>query len=211
MSAPSVLVVDDDPAVREVVAEGLQTEGYDILFAENGAEALVLVREAHPSVIILDLGMPVMGGLEFLSEIKLKPSDPIAVVVLTASGDAESAGASFDAGVSAFVKKPFTLNELRGAVKNAIAAKEHSALVTQLALAGAVQGVIQDEISQRLDAIGKYLQDVAGLKNKLGNMVGASLDPEIRELLSLLAPPGPQAGAEPGDGEQPTELDQFRA
>ena len=166
MSAPSVLVVDDDPALREIVAEGLQTEGYEIRFAENGAEALVLVREAQPNVIILDLGMPVMGGLEFLAEINLKPSDPIAVVVLTAMGDAESAGASFDAGVSAFVKKPFTLNELRGAVKNALAAKEHSTLVTQLALAGAAQGAIQDEISQRLDAIGKYLQDVAGLKNK---------------------------------------------
>ena len=204
MSAPSVLVVDDDPVVREVVAEGLRPEGYDLRFAENGAEALALVHEARPNVIILDLGMPVMGGLEFLSEIKLKPSDPIAVVVLTAYRDAESAGASFAAGVSAFVKKPFTLNELRGAVKNAIAAKEHSALVSQLAVAGAAEGMIQDEISQRLDAIGKYLQEVAGLRSQVGKVVRASIDPEIKELLDLLAAPAPQANVEIDEGEQPT-------
>ena len=124
MPKPSVLVVDDDQAVRDAVAEDLKRENYDLSFAENGLEGLRMVRDAPPTVIILDLWMPVMGGLDFLDQIQLKPSDPYSVIVLTAYGDGDSLKACYDGGASSFIKKPFNLYEIRGAVKNAVTVKQ---------------------------------------------------------------------------------------
>ena len=124
MSNPSVLIVDDDPAIREIVAAVLDREGYEVLLAENGQEALSWVREASPMVIILDLTMPVMDGIEFLSEIKLKPDDPYAVIMLTGYADDDRLKACYDGGVSICLKKPFDIHELRGAVKSAMAVKQ---------------------------------------------------------------------------------------
>ena len=126
MASPSVLVIDDDAAVREAVAEDLKREGYQLHFANNGREGLERVQEVSPTVIILDLRMPVMDGHEFLSHLDLKPSDPYSVVVLTAYGDADSVKSAYDAGVSTFLKKPFNLFEIRGVVRNAIAIKQLS-------------------------------------------------------------------------------------
>ena len=68
-----------------------------------------MVRDSPPTVIILDLRMPVMGGLDFLGQIQLKPSDPYSVIVLTAYGDDDSLKACYDGGASTFLKKPFNL------------------------------------------------------------------------------------------------------
>ena len=126
MANPSVLIIDDDAAVREAVAEDLKREGYQLHFANNGREGLERVQDVSPTVIILDLRMPVMDGHEFLSHLDLKPSDPYSVVVLTAYGDADSVKSAYDAGVSTFLKKPFNLFEVRGVVRNAIAIKQLS-------------------------------------------------------------------------------------
>ena len=163
MSNPSVLVIDDDFAVREAIRAGLRLEGYDLIFAENGADALETLKGATPRVVILDLNMPVMDGLEFLSNLQLKPSDEFSVVVITAHGSDESAEACFKAGISAFVKKPFTLNELRGAVETAIVNKEHSQLLETMLTERAASHMTQ-EISLRLDVLGKYLQELAQLQ-----------------------------------------------
>ena len=124
MASSSVLIIDDEPVAREAVAQDLKREGYDLHFAENGKEGLSLVRGAAPTVIILDLRMPVMDGQDFLNAIELKPSDPYSVIVLTGHGDSNAIKACYDAGVSTFIKKPFNLYEIRGVVKNAIVMKE---------------------------------------------------------------------------------------
>ena len=124
MSNPSVLIIDDEPAVREVVVEGLKREGYDFLHAENGKEGLTLAQQHLPTAIILDLRMPVMDGLEFLAKVSLKPSDPCSVIVLTGHGDDAAVKECYDAGVSNFLRKPFKLDEIRGAVKNVMALKQ---------------------------------------------------------------------------------------
>jgi len=132
MTQPSVLVIDDDAAVREAVAEDLKREGYELHFADNGREGLKRLPEVKPTVIILDLRMPVMDGQEFLTQLRLKPSDPYSVVVLTAYGDADAVKSCYDAGVSTFLKKPFNLFEIRGVVKNAIAIKQLSTHLEEL-------------------------------------------------------------------------------
>ena len=147
MANPSVLVIDDDAAVREAVAEDLKREGYQLHFANNGREGLEQVRDVSPTVIILDLRMPVMDGHEFLSHLDLKPSDPYSVVVLTAYGDADSVKSAYDAGVSTFLKKPFNLFEVRGVVRNAIAIKQLSTHLDEMVQERTV------ELEQRLREI----------------------------------------------------------
>lgn len=155
MTQPSVLVIDDDAAVREAVAEDLKREGYDLHFAMDGKEGLKRVKEIDPTVIILDLRMPVMDGQEFLTQLRLKPSDPYSVVVLTAYGDADAVKSCYDAGVSTFLKKPFNLFEIRGVVKNAIAIKQLSTHLEELVQERTV------ELEQRLreiTALNKFFQ-----------------------------------------------------
>ena len=155
MTQPSVLVIDDDAAVREAVAEDLKREGYELHFANNGREGLKRLPEVEPTVIILDLRMPVMDGQEFLTQLRLKPSDPYSVVVLTAYGDADAVKSCYDAGVSTFLKKPFNLFEIRGVVKNAIAIKQLSTHLEELVQERTV------ELEQRLRemiALNKFFQ-----------------------------------------------------
>ena len=124
MSEPTVLIIDDDRAVQIAIAEDLRREGYNRQFAEDGRHGLRLVQEIAPTVIILDLRMPVMDGFEFLTAIDLKPADPYSVIVLTGHGDIDSLRLCYDVGVSTFIKKPFNRYEVRGPVKNAIAMKQ---------------------------------------------------------------------------------------
>ena len=155
MTQPRVLVIDDDEAVRGAVAEDLKREGYDLHFATNGMEGLKRLQEIDPTVIILDLQMPVMDGREFLSQLHLKPSDPYSVVVLTAYGDADAIESCYGAGVSTFLKKPFNLYEIRAVVKNAIAAKQLNTHLEDLVQERTV------ELEQRLremTALNKFLE-----------------------------------------------------
>ena len=147
MSNPSILVIDDDFAVREAISAGLRQEGYNLLFAETGAAALDVLKGVAPHVVILDLKMPVMDGLEFLSNVELNSADAFSVVVLSAHVDDASAEACFKAGISALIKKPFTLNELRGAVQTAITNRERSQLFKDMMLERVAIDVIQDKIS----------------------------------------------------------------
>lgn len=155
MTQPRVLVIDDDAAVREAVAEDLKREGYDLHFATNGVEGLQRLQEIDPTVIILDLRMPVMDGQEFLTQLRLKPSDPYSVVVLTAYGDADAVKSCYDAGVSTFLKKPFNFFEIRNVVKNAVAIKNLSSHLDEM---------VQErttELEQRLreiTALNKFFQ-----------------------------------------------------
>ena len=153
MTPPSVLVIDDDAAVRDAVAEDLKREGYELHFATDGMEGLKRLQEVAPTVIILDLRMPVMGGREFLAQLSLKPSDPYSVVVLTAYGDADAVKSCYDAGVSTFLKKPFNLFEIRGVVKNAIAIKQLSTHLEEL-------------VQERTGELEQRLREITGL-NKL--------------------------------------------
>lgn len=82
-----VLLVEDDPDVRELVGEALLEEGYSVYPAENGLRGLELARELKPTVILLDLMMPVMNGWQFLAQQRAEPDlAPIPVVVVSAAG-----------------------------------------------------------------------------------------------------------------------------
>jgi CheY-like chemotaxis protein len=101
----TVLVVDDDAAIREVIAEVLRDEGYDVAEAANGAQALeALHAMAHPGLVLLDLMMPVMSGWEFLEEVRADGKlSHVPIVVVSAMAAP---------GVSGHLLKPVDLDRL---------------------------------------------------------------------------------------------------
>lgn len=119
-----ILVIDDKVNARKMLGETLKKEGYESLIAENGKEGLQLFHDHHPVLIILDLKMPVMDGIEFLEHIKLSPTDPFGVIMLTGYGTDEDVERCFDLGVSFFLRKPFNVFELMGLIRNTITLKD---------------------------------------------------------------------------------------
>src|SRR5512143_581967 len=108
----SVLVVDDERDIREAVAEVLKDEGYEVIDARDGAEALLQLRAHHPAVVLLDLMMPGMNGWEFCAARKREPElDAIPVIVISALGQVSGIDAA------AFLQKPFELDALVSAVR----------------------------------------------------------------------------------------------
>ncbi len=106
-----ILIVDDDPGMRTMLQTVLEYEGYRVEVARNGQEALEWLTQFKPSLILLDLMMPVMDGWQFLEEIQKDMLQPILpIVVLSASR--ELARVAKCLGVKAFLPKPFDLEKL---------------------------------------------------------------------------------------------------
>ncbi len=105
-----LLLVDDDPALRETLGEVLADEGYELRVASNGREALQALDGWRPDLVILDLMMPEMGAYAFRALQRQRQADPSPVLVLSASPALPTAGADLDA--VAVVGKPFRLQDL---------------------------------------------------------------------------------------------------
>ena len=109
MDAPApVLVVDDDPLLRELITEALLGEGYRVATAGDGSEAMDEVEAEEPSLILLDWMMPRMDGGAFVTELRRRqPDTAIPILVMTAGGEARERAASIRA--DGFIRKPFEL------------------------------------------------------------------------------------------------------
>lgn len=112
--AGRVLVVDDDPGIRALIAEGLEPEGYEVETASNGAEALEAIKRHRPATMLLDMRMPVVDGrgvASALKELGLK----VPTLVMT---DAENAGQwAQEIAAEGYLAKPFDLDDLLTAVE----------------------------------------------------------------------------------------------
>jgi two-component system response regulator MprA len=107
---PNVLVVDDDPKIRSVLGRGLHFEGYDVQLAADGAEALKIARETPPDVIVLDVMLPDMDGMEVCRRLRRGISTPI--LMLTARDAVPDRIAGLDSGADDYLVKPFEFDEL---------------------------------------------------------------------------------------------------
>ena len=117
----TILVVDDDRAMTGTLAEVLEAEGYTVLTANSGNEALALIRQAPPELVISDLRMSGMNGHQLQSEIRhLCPDLP--VVIITAFGSIETAVESMRRGAFDFITKPFVPEVLVASATRAISA-----------------------------------------------------------------------------------------
>lgn len=98
-----VLVVDDEPAIRNLERVILRSAGYHVLTASNGAEALEVLENAQPSIVVMDLQMPVMDGRSFFKELSARKGRP-AVLVVSSNG---ARRAQVELGAEASLEKPF--------------------------------------------------------------------------------------------------------
>lgn len=108
-----ILVVDDNQQLVSIVTSGLRQEGYDVRQAYNGIDALKALQTERPGLIILDVCMPEMNGIEFCSRIRSQPeSADIPIIFLTAKGKLEDKISGFNAGADDYLVKPFEFTEL---------------------------------------------------------------------------------------------------
>jgi len=111
-----ILIVDDEPAVRESLRRALELESYEIELAENGREALDLLAASGQDAVILDVLMPGLDGLEVCRRIR-RAGNRVPVLMLTARDEVENRVAGLDAGADDYVTKPFALEELLARVR----------------------------------------------------------------------------------------------
>ena len=115
---PQVLVVEDEPAQREVLAYNLEAEGYDVAKAETGDDALLLVDEVQPDVIILDWMLPGVSGIEICRRLKTRAETrSIPVIMLTARSEEADRVRGLETGADDYVVKPYSLIELMARVR----------------------------------------------------------------------------------------------
>ncbi|CAN0598324.1 unnamed protein product [Ectocarpus sp. 12 AP-2014] len=115
---PGVLVVEDEPAQREVLVYNLEAEGFDVAKAETGDEALVLVQETQPDVIILDWMLPGVSGIEICRRLKTNTATRgIPVIMLTARSEEADRVRGLETGADDYVVKPYSVIELMARVR----------------------------------------------------------------------------------------------
>jgi CheY-like chemotaxis protein len=123
MRPGKVLVVDDEPEVRHVLLEFLSSRGYDVTAASGGAEAVALVETIKPDLVLLDVAMPDMDGVETLKRIvAIEPA--LAVIMVTANADISITSKLLALGAVDYVPKPFDLDYLDQAVSIQITAAQ---------------------------------------------------------------------------------------
>jgi two-component system response regulator ResD len=108
----TVLVVDDEPTIVEVVSRYLERAGYATLGAADGSEALRLAEEGDPDLIVLDLMLPGIDGLEVMRRLHERPGTPVPVILLTARGEESDRLVGLRRGADDYVVKPFSPAEL---------------------------------------------------------------------------------------------------
>ncbi|HEX6501887.1 MAG TPA: response regulator transcription factor [Terriglobales bacterium] len=111
----NILVVDDEPQITRVLKTTLSSQGYGTRAASDGDEAVQLMKDWSPDLIITDLRMPNMDGLELCRQVRQKSRVPI--IVLSVKGEERTKVAALDAGADDYVMKPFSINELLARVR----------------------------------------------------------------------------------------------
>jgi two-component system KDP operon response regulator KdpE len=110
-----ILIVDDEPQITRVLRTSLSSQGYDIRVANDGETALEIMKDWTPDMVITDLAMPNMGGLELCR--RLRTTTQIPIVVLSVRGEEKTKVQALDAGADDYVTKPFGMEELLARVR----------------------------------------------------------------------------------------------
>lgn len=113
-----ILIVDDEPSIRQILETRLSIRGYTVILAANGEEALYLFHNEHPDLVILDIMLPKIDGYEVCSEIRKKSQAPI--IMLTALGDISDRVMGLELGADDYVIKPFSPKELEARIRSVL-------------------------------------------------------------------------------------------
>jgi two-component system alkaline phosphatase synthesis response regulator PhoP len=118
MHSPKILVVDDETYIVELVKFNLEKEGYQVVVAFDGIHALEMVKEENPHLILLDIMLPSMDGLEVCRTLKQDPNyNTIPIIMLTAKGEEFDTVLGLEMGADDYIKKPFSPREMVARVK----------------------------------------------------------------------------------------------
>ena len=114
----TILVVDDEPQIRRVLRATLSHEGYEVIEAKNGLEAVECAVKERPDLILLDYNMPEMNGIETCRKLRLSFEGPI--IMVTVRSTAQDKVVALDSGADDYVVKPFAIDELRARIRAAL-------------------------------------------------------------------------------------------
>jgi DNA-binding response OmpR family regulator len=121
-TSPLVLVADDDDDILMLVRATLTAAGYEVVTARDGAAALALLRERTPAAAVLDIAMPLLDGLEVLTQARADSATAeLPIVLLSARAQENDVARGYDLGASRYVRKPFSPRELRAVVDELVA------------------------------------------------------------------------------------------
>ena len=154
-SQPCVLLVEDEHAQREVLAYNLEAEGFRVSRAENGEEALLLVEEDLPDVIVLDWMMPNLSGIEVCRRLKLRPETRgIPIIMLSARSEEVDKVRGLETGADDYVVKPYSIGELMARVRSQLRRVRPSTVGQRLEYLD----VVLDAESHRVSRAGKPMK-----------------------------------------------------
>jgi DNA-binding NtrC family response regulator len=169
----NLLIVDDEQGMRQLLSIVFGREGHQVRAAENGRHALELLHQEAPDLIISDVKMPDMGGIELLRAARSLSPD-VAVVMMTAFATVETAREAFKLGADDFIQKPFDIEELKILVakileklalrrENQELKKENEALIKEQRERGKLGNIIGH--SERMQAVYQMIETVAGVQS----------------------------------------------
>ncbi|HZJ72791.1 MAG TPA: response regulator, partial [Planctomycetota bacterium] len=174
-AAPRVLVVDDEPTVLDVFREYLAGEGYDITAVGSGEEAVSVLGKVKPDVILTDLNLPGLSGLDVMRQ--ARTADPeVAVIVVTGHASASSAIDALRQGAYDYVTKPPDLYDVGQIVQRAIASRrlreDNRRLLAELRMKNEILSRHEQELVERVKLATWQMQRLYDV----GNEIGANLD-----------------------------------
>ena len=112
---PCIMVVDDEHIIRILLKRTLEPEGYEVILAEDGSSALMMLEKHRPDLVILDINMPGLNGFQVLERIRQRSNVP--VIMLTGEGEVTTLGNALSLGADDYVKKPFSTRELLARIR----------------------------------------------------------------------------------------------
>ncbi len=118
MNKPMILVIEDDPAIRNLISTTLKIHNYDFMTAQNGERAILLATSHNPDAILLDLGLPDIDGVEVIKKVRTWSNTPI-IVISARSEDSDKIDA-LDFGADDYLTKPFSVEELLARLRVAL-------------------------------------------------------------------------------------------
>ncbi len=188
-----ILVVDDEEGVRNLLQRILKEAGYEVLTAINGQEALLKISQVDFSIVLLDIKMPWMSGMEVLQQLTTDHTD-ICVVMVTALGDAQTAVEAMKMGAYDYITKPFNRDDLMLKVRKAIQKRdllvenERHRLELEERVAGQAEHLRQQfaELVETLAREHKLLYTLAEHQRGSAKSLLKRLPPELQEPMSSI-------------------------
>jgi two-component system KDP operon response regulator KdpE len=145
-----VLIVDDEPQLLRALRINLTARGYEVLTAANGTQAMESARSGHPDIVVLDLGLPDVDGVDVIAD--LRRWTPLPIVVLSGRTDGHDKVGALDAGADDYVTKPFNVDELLARIRAVTRRRAPDEPVTDVHIGQYVVDLANRTIHERDDA-----------------------------------------------------------